>query len=593
MNWQDFNLDKKDSIFLVIIAIFTLVTILFRINTHMNGGIYSPDVGLYLLNSLSFAQMDYYHVVDAANLYFAPLICMLTAILFKLGINFKLSILIVTGIFCFIGPFGLYILLKERFSRLLSLCGTILYCSFSIVVVNLSGGYIDVPATSIGIWIIVFLLLSVNKNPKYFLVLTPLFVVGFFTRYTVGFTLPVIVLYYMICRDSVSLFEDLLHDRSSFKERAVNYLHSDEFKYVVISIFLAAIVFAVFCGILMMYDAPLTFIGQSQGTLDYKSFSPKTANYVPNTIFYFKHFNYIIFNKQRDFNLLFSGFTLLLVAAGVLFKFINIIKNFNVVKIVRKNKLSFKSRKFDIFLKIAFVLLAAGFFVGFRLLKNHLIANITLFLLFLIFFAFIEKYRVNKEIYSLNMMFISWFAFYMVFITIYPIKVYRYAVPLLPPFVYFVMWGLENILDVFSNGFDDGMSFYDRFKKFEIKNNFSKVSKAIPIIFMVLLIISTVAYVAPLETKENTDNLVKCTDYIIANDPDYHNHSVITPYSFASISKFYLQTNVTPVAEADISSMNDTYLIIDRNITVDNYNLTQRFGDINLYTYVNNTYSEE
>ena len=88
MKWKDFNLDRKDSKFLIIIAIFTLVTILFRINTHMDGGIYSPDVGLYLLNSLSFAQMDYY-VVDATNLYFAPLICMLTAILFKVGINFK------------------------------------------------------------------------------------------------------------------------------------------------------------------------------------------------------------------------------------------------------------------------------------------------------------------------------------------------------------------------------------------------------------------------------------------------------------------------------------------------------------------------
>ena len=112
------------------------------------------------------------------------------------------------------------------------------------------------------------------------------------------------------------------------------------------------------------------------------------------------------------------------------------------------------------------------------------------------------------------------------------------------------------------------------------------IFNVLPIVFMILLVISTVAYLAPLETKDTTDDLVDCTDYIIANDPDYHNHSVITPYSFASISKFYLQTNVTPVAEANITSMNDTYLIIDRNITADNYNLTHRFGNINLYTHV-------
>lgn len=586
MNWQDFNLDRKDSIFLVIIAIFTLVTILFRIRTHMSGGIYSPDVGLYLLNSLSFAQMDYYHIVDASNLYFAPLICMLTGLLFKVGINYKLSILIVTAIFCFIGPFGLYILLKSRFSRLLSLCGTILYCSFSIVAVNLSGGYIDVPATSMAIWIIVFMLLAIDKNPKYFLILTPLFVLGFFTRYTVGFTLPVIVLYYLIRRDFMSSFESLIYDRKSFKERAVNYLHSSEFKYIVISIIVAAVIFLAFCALIMLFGGSLTFIGQSGRTLNHEGFSSKTANYVPNTIFYFRHFNYIIFNQQRDFNLLFSGFTFLLVGAGVLFKLVNIFKNRNVVKIIRENKLSFSDGKYHALLIVALVLFAGAFFVGFRLLKNHMIANIALFVMFLIFFALIEKYRVNKDIYALNLMFVSWFAFYMIFITIYPIKVYRYAIPLLPPFAYFVMWGLENILDVISNGFDDGMRFYERFKEFEVKDKFSNIAKFIPIIFMILLVISTVAYLAPLETKETTDDLVECTDYIIANDPDYHNHSVITPYSFASISKFYLQTNVTPVAEADIDSMNDTYLIIDRNITPANYNLTHRFGNINLYTHI-------
>ena len=586
MNWQDFNLDKKDSKFSLIIVIFTLVTILFRINTHMSGGIYSPDVGLYLLNSLNFAQMDYYHIVDVSNLYNAPLICMLTAVLAKLGIDLKISILIVTGIFCFIGPFGLYILLKQRFSRLLSLCGTILYGSFSIIAVNLSGGYVDIPAASVGIWIIVFLILAVNKNPKYFLILTPLFILGFFTRYTVGMTLPVIVLYYLLSRNFISLLESLIYDRKSFKEKINDYLHSDEFKYIVISIVFAVIIFVVISGIILMYGGSLTFIGQSQSTLDTSYHDVKSANYVPNTIFYFKHFNYIIFNQQRDFNLLFSGFTFLLLLAGVLVRFINIFKNRNAVKEIRKNKLSFKDSKFKWLLYFALIAFMAIFFVEFRLFKNHLMANIVLAGIFLIFFALIEKYNVNKEIYALNLMVISWFAFYLIFITIYDIKVYRYAIPLLAPFVYFVMWALENILDFFTNGFDDESGFSKKFSKFEVKDNFSIFSKLIVIIFMVLLIISTIGYLAPLETKETTDDLVDCTDYIIANDPDYHNHTVITPYSFASISKFYLQTNVTPVTKAEIPSMNDTYLITDQNVTADNYKLSHRFGSINLYNHV-------
>lgn len=585
MNFKDFNLDKKDSIFLIIIAIYTLLTLSIRVNTHMTGGLHSPDVSVYLMNALSYAQMDYYHIADSANLYYSPLICMLTAVLFKIGIEFKLSILLVTAGFCFVGPFGLYILLKNKFSRLLSLTGVILYGSFSIVVVNLSGGYIDVPAVSMGIWIMVFLILAVNKNPKYFLILAPLFILGFFTRYTVGFTLPVIVLYYLINRNFMSLVENLLYDRKAFKEKLVNYLHTEEFRYIVISIGIALIIFVIICSIIMMYGGSLSFIGQSQDSLHTDKFTNKTANYVPNTIFYFKHFRYIMFNINIPFNGAFAYFAYLLVLAGVAVKTVNAIRNLSFIKSLRKNKISFDNPKFELLLKIILVLSAVGFFVGFRMMKNNMVANILLFVIFFILFSLFEKYGINKKRQALNLLFISWFAFYMVFITLYPIKVYRYALPLLPPFVYFVMWGLDCVLDALSNGFDDEASFKERIKEFRI-NEHSKMAKVIPIVFMVLLMVMAVSYILPLETGDFSNDLVDATDYIMEHDSDYHSKLVIAPYRFSSISQWYLQTNVTPVTAKEIGSMNATYLITDQSINETNYRLTEKFGVINLYTHV-------
>lgn len=586
MNFKDFNLDKKDSIYLAIIAVFTLATILIRMNTYWNGGIQSPDVSIYLLDSLYFANMDYYHVVDTANLYFSPVICMLTALLFKIGINYKLSIFIVTGLFSFVGPFGLYCLLKTKFSKLLSLTGVIIYGSYSIIVVNVTGGYIDVPAVTMSILIILFAIMAINKNPKYFPAVAILFILGFFTRYTVAFTLPVIILYYLVKRNFISFIECLFYDRTAFKDKLISYLHSKEFKYILISIALVGVIFIGFCGLILAYGGTLAFFGQAGGTLNNAGFSPKAANYVHNTIFYIRHFGYVLFNKNRDFCVVLASFTLALFLIGVLLKIVDVYKNLNFIRYLRKNKDSFKSRKFDLLLKVLFVLLAIGFFVGFRLMENHLIANSLLLVMLLILFAFAEKYPVNKDRMALYLLFFSWFAFYFVFITIYPIKVYRYAAPLMPAYTFFVIWGLDYILDVCSNGFDDLDSLKQRFANFEIREYSSKVATYIPIIIMIIMMASTFTHIAVLETESIFNDLNDANDYIIAHDSNYHDTSVIAPYRFSSISKWYLQNNVTTITVDDIKTRNDTYLITDYQVNDTNYRLSQNFGNISLYTHV-------
>ncbi|WP_257637969.1 glycosyltransferase family 39 protein, partial [Methanobrevibacter gottschalkii] len=109
-----------------------------------------------------------------------------------------MAIYIVTGFFAIIGNIGFYLLLKKFFNEELSLTGTILYSSFSLYLIWLANGTLDIPATGVIIWIALFTMIAVRENPKYYQYLIPLMVIGLYTRYTVILTLPAFFLFYVL-----------------------------------------------------------------------------------------------------------------------------------------------------------------------------------------------------------------------------------------------------------------------------------------------------------------------------------------------------------------------------------------------------------
>ncbi|WP_054835841.1 glycosyltransferase family 39 protein [Methanobrevibacter arboriphilus] len=183
---------KIDILFILIIAIFTSSLVYLLINANDQLGIYCSDVFIYLTNSLNLAG---YPLGKTSNLYLSPVICVITSLIFKLGYIDQIAIFTVTGIFFPISSIGTYLLFKLKLNRITSLFGAILFSSFSLNILWTANGTMDIPAIAISIWVIYFTILAVNKNPKYFLLAFPLFVIGFFTRYTVGFILPLMFLY--------------------------------------------------------------------------------------------------------------------------------------------------------------------------------------------------------------------------------------------------------------------------------------------------------------------------------------------------------------------------------------------------------------
>ena len=191
---EDFPIEKKDKYILILITAFSLILTCYYINFNQNLGIYCSDGYVYLLNAVYYTGHNIY---STTTIYLSPVICFLTSILMTLGIKDATSIYIVTGLFAVIGNIGLYFLLRIRFDEILSLTGVILYATFALNLTWLANGSIDIPGVSITIWTIFFMIMAVDKNPKYYLLAFPTLIIAFFTRYTIVFIIPVMVLYYL------------------------------------------------------------------------------------------------------------------------------------------------------------------------------------------------------------------------------------------------------------------------------------------------------------------------------------------------------------------------------------------------------------
>ena len=191
---EEFSLDKKDKYALIFITIFSLALTAYYISFNQNLGIYCSDVYVYLLNAVYFTG---HNIHSTLTIYLSPVICFLTSILMDIGIKDSISICIITGLFAVIGNIGFYFLLRMKFDSLLSLTGVILYATFALNLTWLANGSIDIPGVSMTIWTVVFTILAIDKNQKYYPYLFIVFVLAFFTRYQIIFILPVLILYYL------------------------------------------------------------------------------------------------------------------------------------------------------------------------------------------------------------------------------------------------------------------------------------------------------------------------------------------------------------------------------------------------------------
>ncbi|WP_407415991.1 glycosyltransferase family 39 protein [Methanobrevibacter sp.] len=517
---KDFNLNKKDVYFLIITLIISLVLTGYYILFNANLGIYCSDVYVYLLNAVYFNGTN----INSANtIYLSPIICYLTSLLFRLGLNDKIAIFIVTGIFAIVGNIGLYLLLKTRFDEILSLCGVILYSTFAINLTWLANGTLDIPAVSITILIVLLSIVAINKNPKYYVLLVPMLVIGIFTRYTVILILPVLALYYIYYKGFTVDKKDL--------------------KYILIGIILGiAILAIIYIKIDHMSFGNIGVNSQISGGVSGDKGSTIDQAYNTDTFYYLTNF----------INFISSSSVSLATKTPVLEN--PTINSFIIIAILAIGSILFIERN-DFKLKEN--LLPIAIFIISLVTFNHISSFITIILTFIGLFL-VGRNSENKT----GIVMLGWILAYLIFFSYYNIKVNRYIIPAIPPLVYLILSGIELINE---------------------KTNINR--NIIPIALIILFLIQGFTFCFAFEDTQDYKAIEDMSDYIKSEVPDYSNQT-IGVYNMR-LYHWYLGKNVTGIEsnnQTKIEEANITYYI--SNIPQDNLTNFKEIKNIeNLYLY--------
>ena len=560
---DDLNISKNDFFYLLILTVFSILITYTLINFNQALGIYCSDVFIYLSNSLVFAGYE----SSILYLYLSPVICILTAILFKLGFLSEASLYLVTGIFCILANIGIYVLLKNKFSSLLSLCGAFLFGSFSLTLLWWANGTLDVPAVALSIWTVIFILLAVDNDSKYYMIAIPLFVLAVFTRYTALFLLPLILLYYLSKHDFFTNLDLLIVVKQEFSRKLKAYIKSEEFRNILKSFAIAFMLVVLFSATILAYGSNLSFLTQSSTFASGSKGEVIDNAYTTDTFFYLHDFPNFLYSDYVSFDNVIpvlngsnpmSFFLIGLFAAGIL------LSGYKLINAERKGE-----SKYKYLVWILFVVLLVISILSFKI--NSLI-TITLILIDLvILFSYFRKIGIDREIYSTDIFMLAWLLVYFIFFTFLNIKVNRYIITVFPAFIYFVIYALNEILDLSG-----------KFEFFEFKKQ--NLLKIIPILLIVFCIFSAFTFTSTVHYNEDFNKNKVIADYLTEYDSDYMSKDVAVfkqrPYNW------FLRMYTIPVTDDQLDyleSSNITYYISDDNFNLSNYTMIYQKEGLYLY----------
>ena len=564
---DDLNISKNDFFYLLILTVFSILITYTLINFNQALGIYCSDVFIYLSNSLVFAGYE----SSILYLYLSPVICILTAILFKLGFLSEASLYLVTGIFCILANIGIYVLLKNKFSSLLSLCGAFLFGSFSLALLWWANGTLDVPAVALSIWTVIFILLAVDNDSKYYMIAIPLFVLAVFTRYTALFLLPLILLYYLSKHDFFTNLDLLIVDRQEFSRKLKSYIKSEEFRNILKSFAIAFMLVVLFSATILAYGSNLSFLTQSSTFASGSKGEVIDNAYTTDTFFYLHDFPNFLYSDYVSFDNVIpvlngsnpmSFFLIGLFAAGIL------LSGYKLINAERKGE-----SKYKYLVWILFVVLLVISILSFKI---NSIITITLILIDLvILFSYFRKIGIDREIYSTDIFMLAWLLVYFIFFTFLNIKVNRYIITVFPAFIYFVIYALNEILDLSG-----------KFEFFEFKKQ--NLLKIIPILLIVFCIFSAFTFTSTVHYNEDFNKNKVIADYLTEYDSDYMSKDVAVfkqrPYNW------FLRMYTIPITDDRLDyleSSNITYYISDGNFNLSNYTMIYQKEGLYLYERIN------
>ena len=489
LKYPRFN--RKDKYNLTIILIFSLILCSYYAIFNINLGIYCSDVYVYLLNAQYYTGTN---VHSTYNIFLSPVICFLTSILFNLGLKNKIAIIIVTSAFAIIGNLGLYLLLKTRFDEIYSLCGVILYATFAINLTWLSNGSLDIPAASIIILTMLSMVFSVKSNPKYYIVIFPLMVIGIFTRYTFFLVLPAFALYY------------IYHKGFKIDKNDLKYIMTGLLIGVVIAIIILTTISTLSEGNLGFFGQISGGVGGAKGAETDPAYNTDVTYYIANYLNFISS-SKVTFVKNTPYleNPTINSILILTILGLGLILF-SIKQDFK-----QKNKI----------IPVIILLIALLTF-------NHISSFITIVIVFL-GLILLGKDSENKD----GLVMLMWILGNLIYLSYLNIKVNRYIIPTIAPLIYLTLAGLELIQE-----------------KIKINRNI------IPIALIVLFVIQGFTFCMTFEETNVYKTPEEMSNFIINEIPDYE-HQMIGVYNIRPYS-WYLGENTTGIPNSDLTQIEES-----------------------------------
>ncbi|MCF0226677.1 MAG: glycosyltransferase family 39 protein [Methanobrevibacter sp.] len=501
------NLDSKDKYYLAILTIISIALTIWYINFSLNLGQFCSDVYVYLANALYYSGKN---VGVNNDLWLTPLICILTSIFFDFGLKNQVSLYIVTGILAIIGNIGLYLLFRFKLDKITSFLGVIVYTTFALNLIWSGNGTLDIPAVSLIIWTVLFAVIAINKNPKFYIYTIIVFILAFFVRYTVILILPSLILYFIFKKKYKAPWSEL--------------------KYIVIPIVVFVVVVALALIIMsVISDMPrfvtlgLDYIGGYQG-------STGNTAYNINLYYYIENF----FNFLSCSNITFPGSTPQLNQPTIISALYGILIVIGAIFAVKDNLGTKISKKFiPITLVLAIITIYSFLSLG---------SSITIVLLFFTFISLRKIFKSDK--FDFNLMLISWALINFIFFSYLHFKVNRYFIPSLPVVAYFIVLGVYKI------------------------NNHFKINKyIIPVVLTVVLLFGAFSLINIVDPSANFKGPEDMGNFIVNEVSDYKDVKIasntVRPF------KWYLQKYVFPIKEYDLDKLYDfniTYYITNQPI---------------------------
>ena len=411
---ENFNIKVKSNKYLISLIVFACIYTGILIYCQNIIGISYWDIFVYLNNAMLFS-----HINIGSQLSVPPIISLLTSIPFQLGFISQTSLFCVSGILFVFLMIGIYVLFNYRFDNKCSFIAGILFSMTSLVVTWAVSGSNDLPSLSFAVWALIFTIKAVNEDFKYYYLAFGLFLLSFFTRFTGGFILIVMISYMILNIDKVK---------------------SQLTKGNIVKFILFFSVAGIIIGIIYYsYLGGIPFIAQFVEVSNSNQVSNVNVGYELNNFYYLEHLPKFISSYSVN-DLYFSSLSTVYNTPTPLSYAILCLSALGIVVFI-SNIFNKHNREDKLFKYKSLALIAIGIFIIFS--YSHVSYLITE-LLFIGLVLLLYKWLPNK-INKIDLLMILWMGIFIILHSYHPVKVDRYIVTIIIPIIYFMIIAINSI----------------------------------------------------------------------------------------------------------------------------------------------------